>query len=225
MNRTDEKIKREIVDQLYWDTRVNAAEIKVEVEDGEVTLTGSVDTIASRSAATSDAWMINGVTDVHNSLRVDYGSGVTLPSDIQIRSRVEDALMWNSYIDSNDIKVDVMKGRVDLKGSVESFWKKSEAERIASAIYGVNNVENLLAIVPTDSFIDKDIATDIQQAMQRNIYISADDVLVEVVRGVVILSGDVSSQYSRSQAENIAMYTAGVTDVINNLRIRTPVIV
>lgn len=30
---TDERIKKEIIDQLYWDARVDASDIKVEVAE------------------------------------------------------------------------------------------------------------------------------------------------------------------------------------------------
>ena len=40
MAQTDQQIKKNIVDQLYWDYRVDAAEVQVQVYGGEVTLTG-----------------------------------------------------------------------------------------------------------------------------------------------------------------------------------------
>jgi len=66
MPRIDENIKRDVVDQLYWDSRVNAADIKVTVFDGVVTLSGFVNTSNARYSAASDTWMSEGVTEVNN---------------------------------------------------------------------------------------------------------------------------------------------------------------
>lgn len=42
MIRADEEIKRDLVDELYWDYRVDASNVKAEVSDGKVRLTGTV---------------------------------------------------------------------------------------------------------------------------------------------------------------------------------------
>ena len=65
---TDEKIKKDITDELYWDYRVDASNVKVEVSDGEVTLTGTVRDHTARTAANADAWGIAGVRQVTNLL-------------------------------------------------------------------------------------------------------------------------------------------------------------
>ena len=38
----DETIDKQVVDQLYWDSRVNASEVAVTVQNGKVTLHGTV---------------------------------------------------------------------------------------------------------------------------------------------------------------------------------------
>ena len=222
MHRTDENIKKDIVDQLYWDNRVNAADVKVEVLNGVVTLSGSTNTSNGRYAATSSTWMIEGVTDVDNNLQVLYKSDLKMPMDSQIKIQAENTLLWNEDIDSSNIEVSVSDGVVTLKGMTDSYWKKWEAERLVYRIFGVIAVENHLTIVPTKSILDQDIAEDIETALDRNFYVDAEDVAVKVDRGVVTLVGEVSTTFARTQAEEIAMYTAGVLDVKNELRLPTP---
>jgi osmotically-inducible protein OsmY len=223
MPRLDENIKRDIVDQLYWDSRVNAADVKVEVFDGIVTLSGSVNTSNARYSATSDAWMIEGVTDVNNDLQVHYESSMSLPTDMQIKSQAENTLLWNEDIDSSKIDVSVSLGIVTLNGTVDSLWKKWEAEQTVFRNFGVVSVENHLTIVPTTSIVDQDIAEDIEKALERNYYVDAEDVSVKVDRGIVTLMGQVPSTTARTHAEDIATYTVGVMDVENELRVATPV--
>jgi len=225
MPRTDENIKRDVVDQLYWDNRVNAADIKVEVLDSIVTLSGKVHTSNARYSAASDAWMIEGVTDVNNDLEVIYETDMNVPTDMQIKSQAENTLLWNEDIDSTNIEVSVSNGIVTLTGTVDSLWKKWEAEQTVYRNFGVISVENHLTIVPTTSIVDQDIAEDIEKALDRNFYVDAEDVSVKVDRGIVTLMGDVKTTIARTQAEDIAMYTAGVMDVKNELRLATPVAV
>jgi osmotically-inducible protein OsmY len=219
MHRTDENIKLDVIDQLYWDNRVNAADVKVEVLDGIVTLSGMVNTSNARYSAASDAWMIEGVTDVNNELEVIYNTDLNLPTDTQIKSQAESTLLWNADIDSSNIEVSVSQGVVTLKGTVNSLWKKWEAEQTVYRNFGVISVENHLTIVPTKSIVDQDIAEDIEKALDRNFYIDAEKVSVKVDKGIVTLTGEVNSTIARTQAEDIAMYTAGVMDVENQLRL------
>ena len=155
MPRTDENIKRDVVDQLYWDNRVNAADIKVEVLDNIVTLSGKVNTSNALYSAASDAWMIEGVTNVYNDLDVIYETDMSLPTDTQIKSQAENTLLWNEDIDSTNIDVSVSKGIVTLTGTVDSLWKKWEAEQAVYRNFGVISVENHLTIVPTTSRISQ----------------------------------------------------------------------
>ncbi|TFF85228.1 BON domain-containing protein, partial [Candidatus Heimdallarchaeota archaeon] len=39
---TDEEIKKKLTDQLYWDTRVDASDIDIDVNGSSVTLSGKV---------------------------------------------------------------------------------------------------------------------------------------------------------------------------------------
>ena len=56
MIRTDQAIKRDLIDELYWDHRVDASDVKAEVVNGKVTLTGNVPSYSARSAAATAAW-------------------------------------------------------------------------------------------------------------------------------------------------------------------------
>lgn len=68
--RTDEEIERDILDSLFWDAWVDSRRVNVEVEDGVVTLTGTVRTPTEKRAAEDDAWDIPGVIDVRNELEI-----------------------------------------------------------------------------------------------------------------------------------------------------------
>jgi osmotically-inducible protein OsmY len=66
----DERIRRSIVDQLFWDDRVNAADIDVDVSGGWVILVGKMATNQVRTAADQMVLTIQGVQGVSNDLVV-----------------------------------------------------------------------------------------------------------------------------------------------------------
>jgi hypothetical protein len=69
--RPDDELRREVEEALFFDTWVDAEAIAVEVEDGVVTLTGTLPDFAEVRFATDDAWDVDGVRGVRTQLTVD----------------------------------------------------------------------------------------------------------------------------------------------------------
>jgi osmotically-inducible protein OsmY len=61
---------KDILDPIYWDSRVDASDIFVEVRDGHVTLLGTVPSYTARLAVESEALIVSGVAHVDNRLTV-----------------------------------------------------------------------------------------------------------------------------------------------------------
>ena len=219
-NVDQDQIINDVKDQLVWDAQVDATDIDVSVdENGVVTLTGTVPSFSAQRAARLDAWSVLGVTGVNSELTVTYPEAITLPSDDEIESNVENVLLWNASVDSTDIDVGVTAGVVTLEGSVSSFWRKLRAEDLAEDVVGVISVTNNLAVVPTESYVDADIATDIVDSLERKAAVNADNVNIRVEEGRVTLSGTVPSFNAWSLAYDSARFTAGVIDVEDELTI------
>lgn len=68
--RSDDRIREDISDRMSDDDELDASEITLQVKDGEVTLTGTVDSRESKRSAEELAERCSGVTDVINNLRV-----------------------------------------------------------------------------------------------------------------------------------------------------------
>jgi hyperosmotically inducible protein len=208
--RNDEEIEKNIMEQLYWDDRVDASDLKVEVSGGEVILKGTVPSYAAYQAAEDDAWSMPGVKYVRNDAAVKYPSGAKVPSDAEIKASIESVLLWQPDIDSLDIDVSVENESVVLRGSVDAYWKKVRAEELALALSGVSSIKNELAVVPSGAFTDKAIADYIESALKRNVGADVDSIDVRVENGKVTLSGSVSSLAALSDAEKIVENTPGV---------------
>lgn len=68
VERPDDQIKSDIIGLIENDPRLDPTEIQVWVDGGVVTISGEADSDEAKEAASSDAWSIPGVVDVHNFL-------------------------------------------------------------------------------------------------------------------------------------------------------------
>jgi osmotically-inducible protein OsmY len=216
--QTDERIKKDIVDQLFWDDRVNAANVNVEVAEGQVILFGRLDTNKARAAAEQDARAIHGVRSLENQIAVRIAAP---PELADIGNRVERVLEWNPDIDHSRIDVTVQKdGVVTLRGAVNALWKKAAAEELVLTIQGVQGVSNELTVVPSENVIDDVVANEILGALRRNMYIDERRIDVTVEKGRAILSGTVPSWVAYRGAYQAAENTPGVIDISNELVVK-----
>ncbi|MBX5493292.1 MAG: BON domain-containing protein [Chloroflexi bacterium] len=69
--RSDERIREEVCERLMLHGELDARDIEVRVDDGEVTLSGRVDSRFAKRLAEDIADTVVGVRNVHNQLRVE----------------------------------------------------------------------------------------------------------------------------------------------------------
>ncbi|NGP76170.1 BON domain-containing protein [Balneolaceae bacterium YR4-1] len=215
--RNDEDVKVDIAKQLKWDARIDASEVSIKVNNGKVELEGNVPTMTAKSAAFDDAYLVDGVLSVDNKLDVEIPSVKSTPTDSEIRDNVVTALSINSDVESYKIDVTVDKGWVTLEGTVNAYWEKVSAENEVLDINGVLGVSNNLGVVPTESYLDENIAEDIISALERNVHVNADDIDVKVEDGKVTLDGTVKTYTAKNAAFDSALYTPGVITVNNRI--------
>lgn len=70
--KSDWEIMEDVNDELWWSPFVDSDDVNVTVDDGEVTLTGTVGTWNERQVATENAYE-GGAILVDNNLNIDYG--------------------------------------------------------------------------------------------------------------------------------------------------------
>lgn len=73
--RSDDRIRDDVSDRLADDPYVDASDIEVSVQNGEVTLSGTVDSRQARRRAEDIAESVSGVSYVQNNLRVRQQGG------------------------------------------------------------------------------------------------------------------------------------------------------
>lgn len=69
--RSDEELREDVEEALFYDTWVDADAIAVEVEEGIVILRGTLASYDEVRFATDDAWDVEGVVGVRTELRVE----------------------------------------------------------------------------------------------------------------------------------------------------------
>ncbi len=215
MIRTDEEIKREIVDELCWDNRVDASKIKVIVKNGNVELTGNVPTFKDISTARAAARNVADAGEITENLSVTYATPPDLPGETRQQVRIENVLRREPSIEASNIIVSVTSGRVTLEGTVSALWKKSLIQDLVSSIRGVVHIDNRIAAASPVKVEDQIIAEEVMEALEKDELVDAGDISAEVKDGVVTLSGSVSAWKSRREAEQEISFIKGVTGVKN----------
>lgn len=213
--RSDQQIKKDVVDCLVADGRVDASGVNVEVSSGKVILTGNVPSCATKCAARDDAFGVLGVRGVQNQLTVLRADDTPVLSDADIQANAGSVLEWCPDIDSSAVQVSVRGGAVYLRGAVVSYWRRALAEALVTNIDGVTDVQNELVVTPTDDVRDEDIAETIEASLRRSAAISAADVTVKVEKGVVTLMGIAPDHSALHGVLEAAQYATGVRDVRN----------
>jgi osmotically-inducible protein OsmY len=220
MSEKDEELKKKIIDHLYWDGRVDASDVKVEVDNRKVKLTGTVPNFAASEAALFTIWSIKGIIGVDNKLVVKPVIDGKTPIDADIEKNISQILIWNKSVYGPEIEVSVDAGVVTLEGTVDALWKKMKAEELASHVLGVVKITNLLGVAPSKEIADEVISRDIIEALNRSDNVDVDTIDVKVEEGNVTLSGVVEHWIAYRAAWNCAVNTFGVKDVQNEIIIQ-----
>lgn len=144
--------------------------------------------------------------------------------DATLQMRVGRALIADPDTSRMEIDVDVVDGIVYLKGDVDSEQEKMQAGRVAANTVGVKEVRNDLQIegmMPDEEDTRSDLAlrTSVGTRLVADPDTSRMNIDVDVVNGVVYLTGIVKDKREKEAAERIARNVEGVRDVKNELQI------
>lgn len=143
--RTDTDIQQDVLRALNEDPRLDDATIRVTVDRGVVTLTGTVGSHALKLAAQEAAHQVHDVHDVANDVRVQAPDPQAL-TDTMLAHEVRRALEWHVRVPDERIRSTVSDGWVTLDGTVEFPHERADAERAVSQITGVCGVTNNIEV-------------------------------------------------------------------------------
>jgi osmotically-inducible protein OsmY len=139
--KDDGDVAAEIVNAFKWNWEVPSDKVKARVEKGWVTLEGELEWNFQSDAAMKAVRNLMGVTGVSNNIHIKSQTEEAIE-----KSDIESALKRNWSISDEEIRVKVSGHKATLSGTVESWYQKDEAERIAWNAPGVWSVENELLV-------------------------------------------------------------------------------
>jgi osmotically-inducible protein OsmY len=139
--RTDADIARAAEGALAAVSHVPKDAIKIQVENGWITLSGAVTWNYQRQNAVSAVRYLTGIRGVSDDIKIEADAPAT-----QIKADIESALERRFDSEDQDIEVSVSGRNVTLSGSVTSWWQRDLARSSAWNAVGVQNVTDHMTI-------------------------------------------------------------------------------
>ncbi|HRX81545.1 MAG TPA: BON domain-containing protein [Pirellulaceae bacterium] len=195
--QSDAEITQALRDALAQDPRLKSVELQIVTSQGCVVLRGTVTTYSDRYQAESLAKRILGVRQVMNSIKVD----APLRADQQIANDVRRRIEQSSSIRVEELSVTVDTGRVTLAGEVPLWVHSRQVERVARDVLGVRQVDNRLRVAANASgpaiLSDEELQRSVEATLTRNAFLAELPVRVSVMRGTVLLEGQVTRIFQK----------------------------
>ena len=126
--------------------------VSVEVTEGRVLLTGSVEQIDERIEATKLAWGIEGVNEVINEIQISNDEGILdYADDLIMKTKINAKLLLDKDILNLNYSVEVVNGIVYLIGIAQNQEELNLVIDISENTYGVENVINYVRLKDINS--------------------------------------------------------------------------
>ena len=220
--RNDQEIQADVIGALARNVYLTGFPITITVQNGTVTLKGSVGNSYETIKAQKIAGRIMGVQDIHNQLQVDDSQNrgareaVPILSNDRVRGNVRQELAQDNRIDASDISIEGAYGHITLDGSVNSLYEKHLAEHDVRDVVGVGWVTNNL-VVRSTHHEDWAVAEDVEYALKTDVALQHEDFSARTRNGIVILSGKTHAWWARLHAQRVASKITGVKRVLNKI--------
>lgn len=215
IGRTDLEIHRDAVAELDWDARFDPGELGIEVDDGVVTLRGTVSSYAKLRAAADLVARIPGVRAVVNDLTVRAPGAV---DDLALATSARTALELDADVPNDRIECIVRNGQLTLRGSVDHAYQREAAEAAVARLEGLCGLDVEIEVRGRTRG-DADIERDLRAALARRVP-RARDIDCHIENGTVTLAGHVPALADRLAAEVTAWKTRGVRHVVDRILVR-----
>jgi osmotically-inducible protein OsmY len=208
----DDEEMRSAVEKAIDASGEGLSGLKVRCDAGILTLGGTAPNLSALRKAIHRAGAVPGI--------VDIVTAVTIPRhgipDSQILTDVQNALSLPS-IPAGSVQVQVMEGRVTLKGSCGSSSCKMLAEEEAAKIGGVVEITNRIQIPPQTSVSEQGLARLVKNRLASSLTPVSGKIQVTAKGSSVTLTGRVPLYLNRLEASEAALSVPGVASLDNRL--------
>ena len=226
---SEAEISADVKHRLANDVSLDGEVIGVTVTGHTVHLTGVVGSVAEKSRARSDGWMV-GVDSVDDSsVVVDwrardderYVVDHALRSDDEVGKAVRDAFRFDPRLRTLEPHVTVTNGAVVLSGAVDSSQARRAAKLDATDTVGVWEVRDRMVMQAIAKPTDADVERGVKRALSRDLLLpNSAGIHVSSAKGKVVLAGEITSGFERFDALEDATSVAGVAEIVDELKIK-----
>jgi len=213
---SDKELKENVLKELEFDSGVDATNIGVIVDDGAVTLTGTISDYSQRFAAINAIKRMSGVKALADDIKTVL-SPKHRRDDTEIAKHIAHVLTNNLNTPEDSVKALVHHGMVSLSGEVPSEKHRRSIAKQVAHVAGVNNINNQIKIEPAVEATD--VKEQIEAALKRNVELECDHINVTVDGDRVVLTGRVKAFYERELAQLAAWRAPGVKKVVDNITV------
>jgi osmotically-inducible protein OsmY len=137
----DDEIAKRALNTLNWSTVVPPDKVQVKVQDGWVTLSGTLDWHYQKRGAENALRGLKGVRGITNLVELK-----PRVSAKDVKSRIEGALKRSADVEAKAIKVNVLGNKVILEGNVRAWSERRAVEQAAWSVPGVTTVDDRLTV-------------------------------------------------------------------------------
>jgi VCBS repeat-containing protein len=142
--KEDSDIADSVVHIFEWNSALSDQDIKAEVSDGRVILTGEVDWNYQRDEAAREVNNLVGVTSVTNRLTVKPRMAAA-----KVEKQITNALARHAALDARQIHVTMSGTKAVLSGHVHSFDEARIVKNAAWSAPGISAVDDHLLAIHT----------------------------------------------------------------------------
>jgi hyperosmotically inducible periplasmic protein len=224
-SETDRKIE-DAAEASYNYRTVLEGHVKVKASDGIVTLTGTVEDKDNKALAADTVENLPGVVAVKNEINVK--SSYPEHSDAWIAFKIRSLLLVKSNVSATDTKVAVEKGNVTLTGTADNIAQKDLTGVYAKEIDWVKSVKNDIVVKDApaagetigEKIDDVSITSQVKYALLSHKATSALKTKVTTNDGVIVITGEASSDAEKSLVTKLAQDVRGVKSVTNDMVVK-----
>jgi osmotically-inducible protein OsmY len=224
--QTDRKIE-EAAKASYNYRTVLEDHVTVKADDGVVTLTGTVQDNDEKALAADTVENLPGVKSVKNEITIKS----TYPehSDAWMAFKIRSRLLVKANVSAATTTVDVKDGVVTLGGTANNAAQKELTEVYAKDIDYVKSVKNDIVVkdMPAtgetmgEKIDDASITTQVKYALVSHKSTSALKTKVTTNDGVIVITGEASSDAEKSLVTKLAQDVRGVKSVDNKMTVKS----
>ncbi|RJP79603.1 MAG: BON domain-containing protein [Desulfobacteraceae bacterium] len=231
----DDRIESSALESHVFKTFLKDDDVKIESEEGVVTLTGTVNEKDHKTLAEETVLNLPGVKSVDNQMEFE-GKVSSEDSDPWLITKVKSTLLFHRNVSATGTEVLAEDGTVTLRGEAASQAQKDLTTEYVKDVEGVKKVKNEMTVlaavqkpvgkkigekmdVVIESIDDASITAMVKSTLLYHRSTSTLKTTVETKDGVVSLGGKAGNATVRDLTTKIVNDVHGVNKVINNMTV------